>query len=158
MNVKAEVDKASSPEPSYLFRADDNYNIGDSVGFDLDSEEATIADIQNPLDHVLNKELGQTSRYVSFSNAITISGGGGSRRFTKKNKILKVAWSALQQLASDGKIRIYTPEQVAEMIRENPKKKISKQANNVKAAMDKNGEILIEGQIPGDFIVLAKSN
>ncbi|BDI16350.1 hypothetical protein ANSO36C_21520 [Nostoc cf. commune SO-36] len=44
------------------------------------------------------------------------------------------------------------------MIRENPKKKISKQANNVKAAMDKNGEILIEGQIPGDFIVLAKSN
>ncbi len=29
-------------------------------------------------------------------------------------------------------------------------------ANNVKAAMDKNGEILIEGQIPGEFIVPAK--
>jgi hypothetical protein len=79
---------------------------------------------------------------------------GGARRFSKKNKILKVPWSALQQLASDGKIRIYNPEQVAEMIRENPQKKISKQANNVKAAMEKNGEILIEGQIPGDFIVL----
>jgi hypothetical protein len=76
VNVKAEVDKASSPEPSYLFRADDNYSIGDAVGWELDSEEATTADIQNFLDHVLNKEFGQTSRYISFSNAIAISGGG----------------------------------------------------------------------------------
>lgn len=64
--------------------------------------------------------------------------------------------SALQQLETEGKIRIYTPEQVAEMIRQNPKIKISKQANNVKAAMEKNGEILIEGQIPGQLIVWAK--
>ncbi|GAA6617150.1 hypothetical protein [Scytonema sp. NUACC26] len=61
-------------------------------------------------------------------------------------KILKVAWQALQELEIEGKIRIYTPEQVAEIIRQNPKKKINKQANNLKAAMDKNGEILIEGQ------------
>jgi hypothetical protein len=156
VNVKEEVDKASSPEPSYLFRADDNYKIGDPVGLELDSEEATTADIQDPLDHVLNKESGQTSRYVSFSSAITIPGGGGPKKFTKKNKILKAAWEAVQQLASDGKIRIYTPEQVAEMIRNNPKKKISKQANNVKVAMEKNGEILVEGQIPGNLIAWAK--
>jgi hypothetical protein len=156
VNLKEEVDKASSPEPSYLFRADDSYTTGAPVGFELDSEEATTADIQNPLDHVLNKESGQTSIYVSFSNAISLPGGGGPRRFTKKNKILKVAMEALQQLEAEGKIRIYNPEQVAEMIRQNPKKKISKQANNVKAAMEKNGEILIEGQIPGELIVWAK--
>lgn len=155
MNVREEVDEASSPEPSYLFRADDNYRMGDPVGFELDSEEAMEADIQNPLNHVLDKESGQTSRYISFSVAIAIKGGGGSRRFTKKNKILKVASEALNQLEADGKIRMYTPEQVAEMIRQNPKKKISKEANNVKAAMEKNGEILIEGQIPGDIITWA---
>ncbi|MBE9225434.1 hypothetical protein IQ264_08325 [Phormidium sp. LEGE 05292] len=45
--------------------------------------------------------------------------------------------SALQQLETEGKIRIYNPEQVAEMIQQNSKKKISKQANNVKDAMEK---------------------
>lgn len=153
VNLNDEVDKASSPEPSYLFRADDNYKIGEPVGFELDSEQAMAAEIQNPLDHVLNKESGQTSRYVSFSVAIAIKGGGGSGRFTKKNKILKVATKALQELESEGTIRIYTPEQVGEIIRQNPKKKISKQANNVKSAMDKNGEILVEGQIPGALVV-----
>jgi hypothetical protein len=149
------MSKASSPEPSYLFRADDNYRMGDPVGFELDSEEAMEADIQNPLAHVLDKESGQTSRYVSFSVAIAIKGGGGPRRFTKNNKILKVALAALQQLEANGRIRIYTPEQVTEMIRKNPKKKINRQANNVQAAMEKNGEVLIEGQIPGDIIVAA---
>lgn len=87
---------------------------------------------------------------------MSFSGGGGQKKFTKKNKILKAAWKALQQLASDGKIRIYTPEQVAEMIRKDPNKLISKQANNVKATMEKNGEILREGQIPGNLIVMVK--
>ena len=50
------------------------------------------------------------------------------------------------------------PSFLSEIIRQNPKKKICKQANNVRAAMEKNGEILVEGQIPGEFIVLAKSN
>ena len=108
------------------------------------------------MDHVLNKKSGKSSRYVSFSTAISIPGGGGSKKFTRKNKILKAAWKALQQLASDGKIRIYTPEQVAEMIRQNPNKSISKQANNVKATMEQNGEILIEGQIPGALIAWVK--
>lgn len=141
---------------SYLFRADDNYKIGNPVGFELDSEEAIAAEIQNPWVHVLDKESIQTSRYISFSTAIAIKGGGGSQKFTKKNKIFQVSWEALQQLETDGKIRIYTPEDVAEIIRESSKKKIRKKANDVKAAMEKNGEILIEGQIPGKVIVWAK--
>lgn len=156
MNPNKEFDKTNSSEFSYLFRADDNYKIGNPVGFELDGEEAIAADIQNLLVHVLDKESAQTSRYISFSTAIAIKGGGGSQRFTKKNKILKVPWQALQQLETDGKIRIYTPEDVAEIISQNSKKKIRKKANDVKAAMEKNGEILIEGQIPGNFIVWAK--
>ncbi|OUL34653.1 hypothetical protein BV372_13555 [Nostoc sp. T09] len=154
--MKEEIEKASSSEPSFLFRADDDYKIGDPVGFELDSEDAQQAKIQNPLEHILDKEAGDTSIYVSFSTAIRIDRDRGAIKFTKKNKIFKVAWSALKQLEAEGKIKIYTPEQVAEIIRLNPRKKISKQANNVKAAMEKNGEILIEGQIPGQFIVPAK--
>jgi hypothetical protein len=154
--VKEEVEKAISTEPSFLFRADDDYHMGYPVGFELGSEDAQQAKIQSPLEHVLEKETGDTSIYVSFSTAIRIPQGGGAIKFTKNNKILKVALEALQQLESEGKIRIYTPEQVAEILRQNPQKKISKQANNVKAAMEKNGEILVEGQIPGKFIVRAK--
>ncbi|MBF2064575.1 MAG: hypothetical protein IGS39_09175 [Calothrix sp. C42_A2020_038] len=156
VNVKEEVEKASSLEPSFLFRADDDYKMGNPVGFELDSEDAQQANIKSPLEHVLDKESGDTSIYVSFSTAIRMPGGGGAIKFTKKNKMLKVASEALKQLEAEGKIKIYTPEQVAELISQNPKKKISKQANNVKAAMEKNGEILIEGQIPGEFIVPAK--
>ena len=83
MNLKKEFEKTSSSEPSYLFRADDNYKIGNPVGFELDSEEAIAADIQNPWVHVLDKESAQTIRYISFSTAIAIKGGGGSQKFTK---------------------------------------------------------------------------
>lgn len=119
-----DVEKASFSEPSYLFRADDNYKNGDSIGFELESEEAIKADIQNPMDHVFSKESGQTSKYISFSNAISIQGGGGAKKFTKNNKIFKVSTKALQELEAEGKIRIYSPEQVAEIIRQNPKKKL----------------------------------
>lgn len=78
------------------------------------------------------------------------------QKFTKNNKIFKVPWKALQQLETEGKIRIYTPEDVAEIISQHPKKKIRRKANDIKAAMEKNGEILIEGQIPGNVIYLAK--
>jgi hypothetical protein len=154
--VNKNVEKLLSPAPSFLFRADDDYKTGDPVGFELHSQNSLQADIQNPLDHILDKEGGDTSIYVSFSTAIKISGGGGSIRFTNKNKIYKVAWQILEQLEAEGIIRMYTPAQVAEIIRQNSKKKICKQANNVRAAMEKNGEILVEGQIPGEFIVLAK--
>jgi hypothetical protein len=76
----------------------DNYKIGDSIGFKLDSEEAAEADIQSFLEHVLDKEPGQTSKYCSFSSAILIKGKGGAKKFTKNNKIIKVSVSALRQL------------------------------------------------------------
>ena len=59
-------------------------------------------------------------------------------------------------LEAEGKIRIYTLEKVAELISQHPKKKIRNLANDVKTAMEKNGEIIIEGQIPGYLIFWAK--
>lgn len=152
MGAENQVDKLSVQESSYLFRADDNYKRGNPIGYKLDSEDAIEADIQSPLEHVLDKESGQTSRYVSFSNAISIKGQGGAKKFTKNNKIFKVSVAALQQLEAEGKIRIYNPEQIANILKQSPKKKVSQEANNVKAVMEKNGEILIEGQIPSDVV------
>jgi len=96
VNVKEEIEKASLTELSFLFRADDNYKIGDPVGFELDREDAQQAKIQNPLEHVLDKEAGDTSIYVSFSTAIRIDKDSGAIKFTKKNKIFKVALLALK--------------------------------------------------------------
>jgi hypothetical protein len=141
---------------SYLFRADDRYILGDSIGFELDSNSAQNADIQTPWEHVLDKEPGQTSRFVSFSDRINLPSGGGAQKFSKKGKILKVSWEAVQELENRGKLRTYTPTQVAERMEQDPKKKIRKQANNVNEAMEKNGEILVEGQIPGNLLVLVK--
>ena len=53
----------------------------DPVGFELASVDSQEAEIQDFKEHVLDKESGQTSRYVSFSTAIAMPGGGGSRRF-----------------------------------------------------------------------------
>ena len=55
------VENPISPEPSFVFRADDNYKIGDPVGLELHSQNALQADIQNPLQHVLDKKAGDTS-------------------------------------------------------------------------------------------------
>jgi hypothetical protein len=145
-----------SQPPTYLFRADDRYTLGDPIGFHLDSDAAQQADIQTPWEHVLDKEPGQTSRYVSFSQAIKLQSGGGAQKFTKKGKILKLDWASLKDLEIQGKLRLCTSGQVAEMMEQHSKKKIRKQANNVKEAMEKNGEILVEGQIPGHLLVLVK--
>lgn len=89
---------------------------------------------------------------MSFSNAISIKGKGGAKNFTKNNKILKVSVAAIQQLEAESKIKIYNPEQIIDILKQSPKKKISQEANNVKAIMEKNGEILVEGQIPSNVI------
>jgi hypothetical protein len=154
--TKVSAQVTQSQTPTYLFRADDRYTLGDPIGFELDSNTAQRADIQTPWEHILDKETGQTSRYLSVSTAIRLQSGGGAQKFTKKGKIFKVSWESVQALEIQAKLRSYTPAQVAEIIEQHPKKKIRKQANNVKEVMEKNGEILIEGQIPGNLLVLVK--
>jgi hypothetical protein len=150
------VDRARSPEPTYRFRGDDSYRTGDPIGFRLDSQESNNADIQAPWKHI-RKKSNQTSRFSSFSLTRSVRNPdgsiGGPIKFTKSNKIIKVPWQALQKLEAEGKIKIYEPEDIADLMHNNHKRKVKMQANNVKAAMQKNQEILVEGQIPADLIM-----
>ena len=85
-----------------------------------------------------------------------IKGGGRATKFTVKGKILKAETNSLNELEKLGKIKILTPDKVADMMKKSGIKKVIKEANNVKAQMLKNGEILIEGTLPKELIGLAK--
>jgi hypothetical protein len=128
---------------NYLFRGDDNYRSG-TVGRAL-AVEADAADIQNFADHVLRKESTLTSRYTSFTEEVKIA-----RKFTStadNRHVSKAEMTALRELEAQGVIRIWDANQVYKALKAGPKK-LAKQASDVRAAMIRNREILIEGQIP----------
>jgi hypothetical protein len=158
LDVKSEVEKAKG----YLFRGDGFYQQGDPIGFKLDSPEADAADIQTPWEHVQDKESGDSSRYTSFATTkkaaskfatATIKEG---KKVIKKSKILKAAWEALKELENQGVIRIYTPEHVKAQMEAHEDQAVRDQAKNVHRNMTNNEEVLIEGQIPGQVLKLAK--
>jgi len=156
IKVAEEVGKASDEAGGrkFLFRGDDQWREGDAVGFPLDSEAADEADVQTPWEHVREKQGEMTSRYVSFSEIIGDKKGGAAK-FTKKDNIAKAVWDALKELEKEGVIRILTPEAVHAMMLE-AKPKIRKLAGDVKAIMIKNHEVLIEGQLPAEYLKRAK--
>lgn len=126
-----------------IFRGDDDCRRG-SVGRALGAE-ADAADIQNAADHVLRKESSLTSRYTSFTEEVKVA-----RKFTSASDnryVSKADMAALQDLEAQGVIRIWDSEQVYVELKGGPKK-LAKQAADVRAAMNRNSEILIEGQIP----------
>jgi hypothetical protein len=128
---------------SHIFRGDDNYRggpVGRAFGADADA-----ADIQNFADHVLRKESNRSSRYVSFTKEVKIA-----RKFTSaldNRYVSKADLVVLRQLEANGIIRIWDADQVYSALREGPKK-LAKQASDVRTAMRRNSELLIEGQIP----------
>jgi hypothetical protein len=133
----------ATSERSYLFRGDDNYQ-GGPVGR-ARGAEADGAQIQNIADHVLRKESGITSRYASFSEEVKIA-----RKFTSaagNRHVRKVELAVLRDLEAAGIIKIWNPDQAYTALKAGPRK-LSRQAADVRAAMRKNSEILIEGQIP----------
>lgn len=99
----------------------------------------------------MRRESNQTSIFTSFSFK-----KNKANDFTTKGNISKVSMDDLKKLEADGVIKIHTPDDVASMMKNNQKKKIKKDANNVKEIMTKNDEILIEGEIPSEFIQPAK--
>ncbi|MEM9213243.1 MAG: hypothetical protein AAGD25_02755 [Cyanobacteria bacterium P01_F01_bin.150] len=147
--MQKEDKQGGSFKSSYRFRADDYYQLGSPIGLGLGSQDADLADIQTLWAHVQDKKKNQTSRFVSFSSVRQV-------KFTKKNRIIKIAWQDLQRLEEEGKIKIYTPDAVAALMSNHPRTKIRTNAKNVKAAMKKNAEILIEGQIPVNLVVVSK--
>ncbi|AFZ24519.1 hypothetical protein Cylst_2289 [Cylindrospermum stagnale PCC 7417] len=162
LDVKSEVEKAKGS----LFRGDGFYQQGDPIGFQLDSPEANTADIQTPWEHVQdkdNKKHRQSSRYTSFATDLKAARkfaeaviGQQGKKVIKKSKILKAAWEALQQLETQGIIRIYTPENVKTQMEAHEEKEVRHNAKNVYKLMTNNNEVLIEGQIPGEILRLAK--
>lgn len=137
------AETVESGKSRYLFRGDDNYRggpVGPSLG-----EEADAAHIQDFAEHVLRKESQRTSRYTSFTMETKIA-----RKFTSASDnryVRKVELIVLHELERQGFIKVWDAEQVHAALRQGPKK-LANQAADVRAAMRKNREILIEGQIP----------
>jgi hypothetical protein len=139
----AEADGNHAKARNFLFRGDDNYR-GGPAGRALGAE-ADTADIQNFADHVLRKESNRTSRYTSFTQELKVA-----RKFTSASDnryVSKADIAALRELETQGQIRIWDPDQVEAALREGPRK-LPKQAADVRAAMRRNSEILVEGRIP----------
>lgn len=123
-----------------LFRGDNNYK-GGAVRKTLRCE----ANINTPWEHV-RKESNQTSIFTSFSTSKKVA-----ETFSKTN-IMKVSYEELSQLEAQGKIELYTVDDVTKMMKSDPKKKNRIDANNVRRIMAKNNEILIKGQIPALYL------
>lgn len=127
----------------YIFRGDDNYR-GGSVGRALGSE-ADAAEIQDFAEHVLRKQSHRTSRYTSFTIETRIARkftSAADHRFVRKAELI-----VLRDLEKQGVIKIWEAEQVYAVLKQGLKK-LAKQAADVRMAMRKNREVLIEGRIP----------
>ena len=153
--IQAQLEAIANLENAkeFVFRGDDEYT-GGGIGIPINSVEAQNADIQKPSTHVQDKENDETSIFSSFSLRRSIDRGTKGPIFFAK-KIYKVTWQALEELVITGQVKIYTPEMVAAILRKG-KKKERRQAENVKAAMEKHMEVLIEGHIPEEYLL--KSN
>jgi hypothetical protein len=131
----------------YVFRGDDNYR-GGPVGRTL-GDEADAANIQDAADHVLRKESHRSSRYTSFTTELKVA-----RRFTSavdNRHVSKVELARLRELETEGRLAIWDPERTYEALRQGARK-LARQAADVRASMRRNSEILIEGQIPPEFL------
>ncbi len=144
-------DPDDPPGPRSAFRGDDRYRRG-PIGLPL-GVEADEADIQDFAEHVLRKESGRSSRYTSFTTELKIA-----RRFTAgpdNRHVSKADLARLRDLELRGVIRIWDAEDVFASLGLGPRK-IARQAANVRAAMRRNREILIEGQIPAGVLESVK--
>ena len=124
----------------FVYRGDDYY-ISGSIGEPLDQADQTKR-AQEAVFHIRNSR-SKTKRYTSFTLSKVIAG-----KFTKRRRIRKVAWVVLKKLESEGRIRILTPDDTYNLIKSNGNKRISRLAHDMKMIMEKNREILIEGEIP----------
>lgn len=124
-----------------LFRGDDGY-VGGPIGIPLGES----AEVETPWEHV-RRESAQSSTFTSFSETST-----GAGKFTRSNNIYKVEMDDIRALEQSGQIRVLTPADVFAKMKTHPDRKVRRDASNVKAIMEKNKEILIEGQISGDLV------
>src|SRR5690242_10465581 len=101
-------------DSTYLFRGDDLYT-GGSIGFAL-GKDAEGADIQDLSEHVLRKQKGRTSRYVSFSKELKIA-----RKFTSSQDnrlVIKAPMNRLRELEASGILILWDADQVFDSLRQ----------------------------------------
>ena len=111
--------------------------------------EGDSADIQDFAEHVLRKESRLTSRFASFTTELKIA-----RKFTSASDvrfIRKAELAKLRALESQGTIKMWYRDQVFNSMMSGPRR-LAKQAADVRAAMRRNHEILIEGKIPAEIL------
>jgi hypothetical protein len=135
----------------YIFRGDDQYRggaVGRAFGPDADA-----ARIQSFTDHVFRKESNVTSRFTSFTTEMKIA-----RKFTRSiddRRVATAELTRLRELECQGTIRIWDPDQVFDALKDGVRK-MARQAGDLRAAMSRNNEILIEGQIPAGILLPVK--
>lgn len=138
-------------DPNYIFRGDDRYVRGNPMGQVLDSEHEP-PEAREFMEHVqANLKRGKISRFLSFTRSVRTA-----TRFTKANRIYRVQFKELRRLEQAGEVRIYNADQVRDLMEKDPDPAVRNQANNVRRNMERNQEILVEGQIPATLISRAR--
>ena len=129
---------AQAPKSGTLFRGDNNFKLGNSIG-NSNSSITAEAIIQ----HVQGKGGGV---FTSFSTKL--AKGAADSRGAKffGNRAVKVDQNDL------GGITQITPDNAFNIINSHSKKKIRVQAGNIRANMQRNNEVLTHGQIPANVI------
>jgi RHS repeat-associated protein len=137
----------------YYFRGDDDHIQGLPMGYPLNSEEANNAEVQGPWDHI-DKETYMTSRYRSFATTYY-----NTLKFSHKDpkRIWKVLRRDLMALELLVQVRVIDRLTAVAMTAAHKKGSIRKKAGKVNQVMEKNREVLIEGEIPGNAIHRAKN-
>jgi hypothetical protein len=133
-------------QASYFFRGDEAYQ-GGAVGLPLGSAEAQAAAIQDPADHVLRKRSGVTSVYTSFTLKVSVARRFGGAR----QAVLKAEVAGLQRLEAGGVIKLIFPDGAYRLL-QGMGKKAAKHAVATRDAMERNAEVLVEGQIPAGIL------
>ena len=137
----------------YYFRGDDFYdgksNMGVKLGETVDAYGNDIT-INNFEDHLRHKTSEDISIYTSFSEDMQIAG----KKFSKKS-VYKISKADVDRLVAEGKMKVYTADDVVNYYASQGENKLAKEVKNI---MKQNKEILIEGEIPKEYLKRVNQN
>src|SRR5262249_36221646 len=97
-----------------------------------------------PWGHV-RKDPGESSIFTSFAESKKAADKFG-------DDVYKVSREDLERLAQDGQVELYTPEDVYDLMIMDADEAVRNDAKSVRQIMEKNEEVLVEGEIPADII------
>lgn len=149
------VPKSSSTKP--VFRGDVGHKPGSSpIGKPINPQLTNAERAQIAFEHVKQTIEPGESVFKSWSESAKIARDRFARWSPKDEagdatRVTKVSLRELLELESQGKIKIYSPDQIYELLKAYGKGNATKQANAIRTAMARNQELLIEGEIPSNL-------